>query len=85
MCNYAVPLNSMTDLDKAIFLAEHVGKVVHFYHRVNGDSTGKIIAVDTTKRTFEYTVADATQILTMSFSGVVEFDFRKNGIPPAII
>ncbi len=50
----------MTDLQKAIYLGENVGEVIHFYHRLNGDSTVKIISVNPTKRTFEYTFEDCT-------------------------
>ncbi len=76
----------MTDLEKAIYLGEHIGKVVHFYHRLNGDSTIKIISLNISKRMFEYTSGEFTPPLThtMSFDEVVEFDFRNKGIPPPL-
>ena len=76
----------MTDLQKAIYLGENVGEVIHFYHRLNGDSTVKIISVNPTKRTFEYTFEDCTPpSFTMSFDEVLEFGFRNNGVPPNMI
>lgn len=76
---------AMTDLEKATYLGEHIGQHVHFYHRLNGDSTAKIISLSAIKRTFEYSIGDSTQTFTMSFGEVVEFGFRNNGIPPAIM
>ena len=72
----------MTDLEKATYLGEHVGRFIHFYHILNGDSTAKIVSVNPVKRTFEYTAGDFYHTLTASFDDVVEFEFRSNGIPP---
>ena len=74
----------MTDLEKAIYLSNNVGNVIHFYHRLNGDSTVKIISVNPGKMTFEYSVDDSDNPLTLTFGEVVEFDFRINGIPPPL-